>query len=256
MKKKRSFAIKKLFPNFYKFQKNLINKIPVKISLWDEKNYNMNLRIHKMLKTWKNNPLIDEADIVYKNYNGGDVIDVGAYNGFYSFLLSPKANKNDNFICCEPDNNAHKDLVDNLSILKNHFKEISYSLITEPINNGKEVVISHDAWGHPCFLDAEKIKNLKSEQKKIKSTTIDNLVKKLSLKPSLVKIDTEGAEHDVLEGMKKTLKDFKPKIMLEKHPTMIPNHLSLDMIDNLLINNNYRSTLISNSSLAIREIWE
>ena len=56
--------------------------------------------------------------------------------------------------------------------------------------------------------------------------------------------------------MKKTLKDFKPKIMLEKHPTMIPNHLSLDMIDNLLINNNYRSTLISNNSLAIREIWE
>ena len=44
--------------------------------------------------------------------------------------------------------------------------------------------------------------------------------------------------------------------MLEKHPTMIPNHLSLDMIDNLLINNNYRSTLISNNSLAIREIWE
>ena len=135
-----------------------------------------------------------------------------------------------------------------------------HTQLTRPLNSITVLMLSSSenriAIFLKFFLDAEKIKNLKSEQKKIKSTTIDNLVKKLSLKPSLVKIDTEGAEHDVLEGMKKTLKDFKPKIMLEKHPTMIPNHLSLDMIDNLLINNNYRSTLISNNSLAIREIWE
>jgi len=255
MKNNKSLAIKKLFPNYYRFQKNLINKIPMKTLLWDEKNYKVNLRIHKMIKTWRTGSLLKEANSAYESYNGGDMIDVGSFTGFYSFLLSPKANKNDNFICCEPDNNAHKDLVDNLSILKKHFKEISYSLITEPINNGKEVVISHDAWGHPCFLDAEKTKNLKSEQKKIKSTTIDNLVKKLSLKPSLVKIDTEGAEHDVLEGMKETLKNFKPKIMLEKHPTMIPKHTSLEAVNNLLEDNNYKATLINKDSITIREMW-
>ena len=51
------------------------------------------------------------------------------------------------------------------------------------------------------------------DQKIIKSTSIDSLVNKLSLNPSFIKIDTEGAEHDVIEGMQETLKNFKPKII-------------------------------------------
>jgi len=72
---------------------------------------------------------------------------------------------------------------------------------------------------------------------------------------SFIKIDTEGAEHDVIEGMQETLKNFKPKIMLEKHPTMIPKNISLKDIDNVLKKNKYKSTLISNSPIAIREMW-
>jgi len=256
MKKKKSFAIKKLFPNYYNFQKNLMNKIPLKISLWDKKNYIMNLRIQKMLNIWRKKPEIDEANIVYENYNGGDFIDVGSYNGFYCFLLSPKANKGDNFLCCEPDHNSHSELFDNISLLKKYFKNINYSIIPQPINNGKEVIISNDTWGHPCFLDINKADNTVLGQKKLISTTIDKLVDALSLKPSFIKIDTEGAEHDVLEGMKETLKKFKPKIMLEKHPTMIPNKILLQEIDKLLKDNNYKSTLISNGYISIREIWE
>ena len=93
-------------------------------------------------------------------------------------------------------------------------------------------------------------------QKKITSTTIDSLVDSLSLKPTFVKIDTEGAEHDVIEGMKHTFHKFKPKIMLEKHPTMIPKNYSLNDLDKLLKDNNYKSTLIVKSNLAIRELWE
>jgi len=144
----------------------------------------------------------------------------------------------------------------NISLLKKYFKNINYSIIPQPINNGKEVVISHDTWGHPCFLDINKADNTVLGQKKLISTTIDKLVDALSLKPSFIKIDTEGAEYDVLEGMKETLKKFKPKIMLEKHPTMIPNKILLQEIDKLLKDNNYKSTLISNGYISIREIWE
>ena len=55
--------------------------------------------------------------------------------------------------------------------------------------------------------------------------------------------------------MQETLKKFKPKIMLEKHPTMIPKNISLKDIDNVLKKNKYKSTLISNSPIAIREMW-
>ena len=251
-----SLAIKKIFPNFYRVSKNFTNQIPIKSSLWDEKMYNLNFGIRKMINLWKNPELKEEADIVYKNYNGGDLIDVGAYSGFYSFLLSPKANSYDNFISCEPDSGVHSELLENLSILKKNFKKINFSIVTHPINNGKEVVIAHDDWGHPCFLDISQMSvNNREIKKKFKSTTIDSLVVSLSLKPTFIKIDTEGAEFDIIEGMKDTLKNFKPKIMLEKHPTMLPKDVSLDAINKILKSNNYKPTLINESKLAIREIW-
>ena len=252
-----TLAIKKIFPNFYRFSKNLTNQIPAKSSLWDKKTYNFNLRIKKMLNLWESNELKNEADIVYKSYEGGDFIDIGAYSGFYSFLLSPKANSYENFISCEPDVDAHFELFNNLSILKKNFKFINYSAITAPISNGKEVVIAHDNWGHPCFLDLDQTNKKNSEiKKKFKSITIDSLVKNFSLKPTFIKIDTEGAEHDVLEGMQETLLSFKPKIMLEKHPSMLPKNISMDDINKILKDSNYKATLINESDLAIREIWE
>ena len=36
-------------------------------------------------------------------------------------------------------------------------------------------------------------------------------------KPFFIKIDTEGSEHLVLEGLKKTLKKYKPVVMIEKN---------------------------------------
>ena len=252
-----SLAIKKIFPKFYKVSKNFTNQIPIKSSLWDKKTYNLNFGIRKMINIWKNSELKAEADIVYKNYNGGDLIDVGSYTGFYSFLLSPKANNYDNFISCEPDHNVHSELFENLSVLKKNFKNINFSLVTHPINNGKNVVKAHDDGGHPCFLDVNQVNLDKRKiKKKFKSTTIDSLVLSLSLNPTFIKIDTEGAEFDILEGMKETLKNFKPKIMLEKHPTMLTKNISLDDINEILKKNNYKPNLINKSKLAIREIWE
>lgn len=252
-----SLAIKKIFPKFYKFSKNLTNQIPLKASLWDKKTYNFNLRICKMLKLWKSHELKYEADMVYEMYNGGDFLDIGAYSGFYSFLLSTKANDNDNFISCEPDSGVHSELFENLSVLKKVFKNINYSVITHPINNGKEVALAHADWGHPCFLDTSQIReSVKKNYKKFKSTTVDELVISLSLKPKFIKIDTEGAEFDVLEGMQKTLKKFKPRIMLEKHPSMLPKNISIDSVNKMLTEHKYKANLINENKLAIREVWE
>ena len=249
-----SLAIKKIFPKFYKFSKNLANKLPKESILWDNKSYKVNLGVHRMLKLWRSDSLFKEANIVYDNYSGGDFIDIGAYTGFYSFLLSPKSKENDNFISCEPDHNAHYELFLNLSVLKKLFINNYYSVITKPISNGKKVIIAHNEWGHPCFLD---IKEIDFEKKKYyQSISVDNLVESLSLNPTLIKIDTEGAELGILEGMKNTLKKFKPKIMLEKHPTMIPKNITIEMIDKILKDFNYNSTLINKSDLTIREIWK
>ena len=51
------------------------------------------------------------------------------------------------------------------------------------------------------------------------------------------------------------LKRYKPKIMLEKHPTLIPRNISLKNIDNYLFEYSYQSKLIHSDDVAIREMW-
>jgi hypothetical protein len=45
--------------------------------------------------------------------------------------------------------------------------------------------------------------------------TIDDLVERHELKPSLIKIDVEGGEYKVLRGAERTLRRFRPYIMAE-----------------------------------------
>ena len=95
-----------------------------------------------MFKPWKTwDALIKESDFVFKNYNGGDFIDVGAFAGFYSFLLDPKSNSFDNFVSCEPDTNVQANLLENLAILTNTFNKLRISFINSPINDGNDVTI-------------------------------------------------------------------------------------------------------------------
>ena len=250
-----SLALKRVLPKLYKKLKSIKNKIPANVEFWDKKQYKVTNKINDLFKNWKTwDSLIKESDFVFKNYNGGDFIDVGASLGFFSFLLAPKSNSFDNFVSCEPDTNAQTDLLENLSILANTFNKLRITFINSPISNGDDVTIVDTSFGHPCFSNSHDSFNNK---KRIKSISLDSLVHSLSLKPKFIKIDVEGAEFDVLQGMQETLKKYKPKIMLEKHPSLVPKNISLKDIDNFLIKNGYYSEFISEDiDIAIREIWK
>ncbi len=43
-------------------------------------------------------------------------------------------------------------------------------------------------------------------------------------RPSLMKIDVEGAEADVLDGAARTLKEFHPRILIEAHSELLAEH--------------------------------
>jgi len=48
---------------------------------------------------------------------------------------------------------------------------------------------------------------------------LDKLVRRLNLKSiSLIKIDTEGAEYPILLGGIRTIKNFRPNLIIETHP--------------------------------------
>ena len=250
-----SLALKRILPKLYQKLKSIKNKIPAKVEFWDKKQYKVTNKINDLFKPWKTwDALIKESDFVFKNYNGGDFIDVGAFAGFYSFLLAPKSNSFDNFVSCEPDTNVQTNLLENLAILTNTFTKLRISFINSPINKGNDVTIIDTPFGHPSFQESNDSFN---NEKIIKSVSLDSVVQSLSLKPKFIKIDVEGAEFDVLQGMQETLKKYKPKIMLEKHPSLVPKNITLKDIDNFLIRNGYYSEFISlEKDIAIREIWK
>ena len=51
----------------------------------------------------------------------------------------------------------------------------------------------------------------------ISTMRIDDFVDSSSVIPAFVKIDVEGFEYEVLQGMTETLRKFKPKIIMETH---------------------------------------
>ena len=120
-----SLALKRILPKLYQKLKSIKNKIPANVEFWDKKKYKVTNKINDLFKPWKTwDALIKESDFVFKNYNGGDFIDVGAFAGFYSFLLAPKSNPFDNFVSCEPDANVKINLLENLAILTNTFNKL------------------------------------------------------------------------------------------------------------------------------------
>jgi FkbM family methyltransferase len=61
-----------------------------------------------------------------------------------------------------------------------------------------------------------------SEQVQVPVTTIDAYCRAKNIKPSLIKIDVEGFEFNVLNGARNTLKEVRPSILVELHPMNWP----------------------------------
>lgn len=53
---------------------------------------------------------------------------------------------------------------------------------------------------------------------KVPVTTLDHHVEETGIAPRLIKIDVEGAEFDVLEGARETVRRFRPLLAIEIHP--------------------------------------
>jgi FkbM family methyltransferase len=106
---------------------------------------------------------------------------------------------------------------ENLECLKRTFaQEIAsgrLTLVPKGVWDEETVLTLHidpEASGHNSM-----VKNLgKGRQVQVPVTTIDAVVGGLHIRPTLVKIDTEGAEDRVIRGGRKTIGEFKPRLAI------------------------------------------
>lgn len=92
--------------------------------------------------------------------------------------------------------------------LTNESRELKFSNLPDSEGN---TYIEHS----PSFIDYK-------DSITVNGVSIDDCVKKGFKPPTMMKIDVEGAEYDVLQGAKNTLCKYKPKILLATHDFHVP----------------------------------
>lgn len=176
--------------------------------------------IHRLFRLWLQEypGLAHESSRVFDAYRGGDFLDIGAFHGWYSLLLAPKAAPGNSFVAVEPDPQALAPLLQTLTVVRTLFPQLSLSLIDKPMGDGGRAVRIQPGGekNHPSF------RSVGATESGCPMLTVDELVGTLRLQPKFIKVGVEGAEHSVLRGMGNTLAKFRPMLMLEVHPEWLP----------------------------------
>lgn len=144
------------------------------------------------------------------------VFDLGANLGYFSMLCSVTSGSKAQIFAFEP-------IPSNMAYLCKHLLINSIANVT-PIN----VAVSNDfglidfsADNNSVSYTYKKGSNYygnKNVNIKIGIISLDLITANMGVPiPSIIKIDVEGAEYDVLDGARKLIKDFNPKILLSTH---------------------------------------
>jgi FkbM family methyltransferase len=170
---------------------------------------------------------------------GMQIIDIGAHIGLFSACSSQLTGPTGKIICFEPTpgtfsilketlrlNNCNNVTAVQAAVSDKEGNATFYVSSTEGCNSNS--LIKNQWGGNPVGYDVHLV-------------TIDGIVAKNNLRPSLIKIDAEGAELDVLKGGVKTFKEYKSVLILGLHPSFIKEKGdSLDAIWDLLASIPYK----------------
>jgi FkbM family methyltransferase len=209
------------------------------------------VRLALMQRLWRHIPTGTlESSQVLTAYRGGDVIDIGAFHGWYTVLLAPRANPGDRLVSFEPDPEAVPVLRAMLRNLTRHFPAVEVSVVTRPVGDGRGVVASWPAGAssHPRFAEA-------GPGDAVPSLTVDEFVAAQRLTPRLIKVDVEGAELAVLRGMRDTLAEHRPVLMLEVHPEWQPDGVTADDVERFIRDSGYEGATFDDGSMSRRQTW-
>lgn len=156
------------------------------------------------------------------------VFDVGAHVGFFSLAAGLRVGDEGRVVAfeCSPDTAA---------LLRRH---IAYNRVGHRVSVVEKAV--SDSEGRLQFfayrasmaasMARANVESLNPEHLEeplreltVKSVTIDAFCGQHGLRPSIIKIDVEGAELRVLQGCQRTLREVRPEVFCEIHPRQLAN---------------------------------
>lgn len=144
---------------------------------------------------------------------GDVVLDVGAHVGFYSMLASALVGEKGSVHSFEPTPWTYE-------ILKQNTEKLSNVTLNSNAVSDKKEEISFKDYGHGYGAYNTAHKDGSTLKKKSKTVTVETIVlddycKERSIRPDFIKLDAEGYEYAILQGMKSILEDERPIVTLE-----------------------------------------
>lgn len=154
----------------------------------------------------------ESTALIYRFLKEGDVVlDVGANIGYYSILFARLVGTRGQVHCFEPTEFYGKVLKKNIETNKAsnvfiHSFGLSNKSDSLPISIGYSSATIHDPYNGQYTTSVETIR----------LASLDEVIDKVGIKKiDFIKIDVDGHEPLFIQGAIKTIKKFKPKILLE-----------------------------------------
>jgi FkbM family methyltransferase len=161
--------------------------------------------------------IASEANVVYTKPDESDVvIDVGAHYGLYTLLASRLVGNQGIVLAFEPHPYNYKRLLINLRL--NKIKNVkTFNLALGDFKGQTKLYLFSNSGGHsttPEVLSASSFDGYIN----VKVNTIDTIIRKLGIeKVSLIKIDAEGAELNILKGARESIQTHGPKLTIASY---------------------------------------
>jgi FkbM family methyltransferase len=150
-----------------------------------------------------------ELDIV-REFLTADFVDVGAHVGLYT--VTAALDTPGRVLAIEPNPLARAQLLENVSL--NGLRNVT--VVPKAVADEPGRALLHvPATADPSFSSLEAGRFAEGDPVDVEVTTVDAEVAHAGLHPTVVKIDVEGGEVRVVEGMKRTITVYRPAILVE-----------------------------------------
>ncbi len=139
------------------------------------------------------------------------VLDVGAHAGYYTLLMAKQVGKDGKVIAFEPNRLVRELLLKNIKL--NEYDYVTVSPFALFSREGTTVLETLDSSNMRLSLDSAASNKEQVVMREFDRCTIELGVDRVDL----IKIDVEGAEFDVLQGMRELLDKHHPALLIEVH---------------------------------------
>ncbi len=145
---------------------------------------------------------------------GDTVLDIGANIGYYVLLESGLVGPTGTVYAIEPVSDNFTALKRNVEL--NTLQNVKMFRLAAGSEHTKATIHVASAGNLSSFVRRGSTAYTKEEEVEI--VKVDDFVAEHRITPRLVRMDIEGYESEVIEGMQETLRSAKPKLLIEIHP--------------------------------------